>query len=130
MGIPSTLGSLRNSEEADFALWMLHLVRRVSLLGSDAEVANLVRKSGWFLTKDLEKTMVPNIELLKSCFVRMEQIIRCMHSYPRFFLQKPEIIRKGADKAEEMGVKMGSKMFIHDVLIIGSMSNETWELKL
>ncbi|KAI3465124.1 hypothetical protein Pfo_021787 [Paulownia fortunei] len=100
------------------------------LLGSDAEVAKLVRKSGWFLIKDLEKTMVPNIEFLKSCFVSMEQIIRCMNSFPRFLLHKPEIIRKSADKAEEMGVKRGSKMFIHAVRIIGSMSDESWELKL
>ncbi|KAG8377380.1 hypothetical protein BUALT_Bualt08G0027000 [Buddleja alternifolia] len=100
------------------------------LLGSNEEVAKLVRKSGWFLIKDLDKSMVPNIQFLKSCSVSMEQIIRSLYSFPRFLLHKPKIMRKCAEKVEEMGVKRSSKMFIHAVRVVGSMTNETWELKL
>ncbi|KAL7116701.1 hypothetical protein ACP275_03G020800 [Erythranthe tilingii] len=100
------------------------------LLGSNEEVAKLLKKSGWFLVKDLEKTLLPNVDFLKSCCVTMEQIIRTVNSFPRFLLQNPENIRKCASKAEEMGVKRGSKMFIHAVRTVASMSDETWEMKL
>ncbi|KAH6756748.1 hypothetical protein C2S53_000838 [Perilla frutescens var. hirtella] len=106
------------------------LSRLRNLLGSDANVVKLVKKSGWFVIKDLDKQMLPNIEFLKSRNVDMEQIIRCMHSFTRFLLQKPENVRKQAEKAEELGAQSSSKMYIHAVRVIGSMSDEAWERKL
>lgn len=106
----------------------LCVLRRV--LGSDANVVKLLTKSGWFLVHDLEKCMVPNIEFLKRRGVPMEQIIRCMHSFSRFLLKKPEIVRKRAEKVEEMGVLPSSKMYIHAVRVLTSMTDAAWELKL
>ncbi|KAL3845812.1 hypothetical protein ACJIZ3_003215 [Penstemon smallii] len=100
------------------------------ILGSKEEVANLLKHSSWFLTRDLEKTLVPNIEFLMSCGVQLNQILKIIHSFPRFFLIKPEIMRKCADKADRIGVDRSSGMYLHAVRVIASMSEETWELKL
>ncbi|KAL0352365.1 UNVERIFIED_CONTAM: hypothetical protein Scaly_1625200 [Sesamum calycinum] len=78
------------------------------LMGSNAEVAKVLRTSGWFLVIDLEKTLVPNVEFLKSCGISIEQIIRLMPIFPRFFLHKPKVMRKFVEKADEMGVDRSS----------------------
>ncbi|PIN22412.1 Mitochondrial transcription termination factor, mTERF [Handroanthus impetiginosus] len=99
-------------------------------LGSNDDVAKLLRRSGWFLTTDLEKTMVPNFELLKSYGISMQRIIRILYSYPRYLLLKPESLRESAQKAQEMGFNWSSKMFIHAIRVVASMSSKTWEAKL
>ncbi|XP_057794579.1 uncharacterized protein LOC131010894 [Salvia miltiorrhiza] len=100
------------------------------LLGSNASVVNLLMKSGRFLIRDLDKTMVPNIEFLRSRGVPMEQIITSMHCFSRFLLHKPEHVRRSAGKAEGLGARRGSRMYIHAVRVVASMSDEVWELKL
>ncbi|KAL3845814.1 hypothetical protein ACJIZ3_003217 [Penstemon smallii] len=100
------------------------------ILGSKEEVAKLLKLSSWYLSKDLEKTLVPNIEFLMSCGVQLNQILKFIHSFPRFFLIKPEIMRKCADKADKIGVERSSGMYLQAVRVIASMSEETWELKL
>lgn len=101
-----------------------------SLLGSNANVVNLLMKCGWFLSNDLEKSVLPNIEFLKSRSVSMEQIIKYMHSFTRFLLQKPENVRRAAERAEEFGARPSSKMYIHAVRAVASMRDEVWEMKL
>ncbi|KAL3845839.1 hypothetical protein ACJIZ3_003242 [Penstemon smallii] len=99
------------------------------LLGSGVEVAKVLRISSWLLLVDLEKNLVPNIELLKSCGIPMKQIIRHIYLYPRMFLHKPETMRKFVDKADEMGVDRNSRMFVHAVRVVSSMSDEVLGLK-
>ncbi|KAG8377343.1 hypothetical protein BUALT_Bualt08G0023300 [Buddleja alternifolia] len=100
------------------------------LLGSVPEVAKLLKLSGWFLVLDLEKTLVPNVEFLKSCGISMDQITKLIYTFPRFFLHKPQVMKTFVDKADAMGVDRSSGMFIHAARVAGSMTNETWELKL
>ncbi|KAL8514324.1 hypothetical protein ACS0TY_013441 [Phlomoides rotata] len=101
-----------------------------SLVGSDDEVGNLVRISGWFLSTNLVKTMVPNVEFLVGCGIPLEQIVRFMYTYPRFILKDPEMIRRSVEKADKMGVRRGLKIFFHAVRVVSSMNNKTWEKKL
>lgn len=100
------------------------------LLRSNKEVALVLRKSWWFLGSDLEKTMFPNIELLKSCGVSMEQIVTIFCYAPRFLLNKPEVVRKSVGKVDELGVSRSSKAFVYAVAVIGSMADGKWEQKL
>ncbi|KAL6578325.1 hypothetical protein OROMI_010653 [Orobanche minor] len=41
-----------------------------------------------------------------------------------------ENVRKFVEKADQMGAHGNSKMFIHAVRVVSSMSDESWELKL
>ncbi|XP_022855444.1 uncharacterized protein LOC111376703 [Olea europaea var. sylvestris] len=100
------------------------------LLGSSAEVTKVLKISGWYLKTDLEKIMVPNIEFLKSCGAGMEQIIKKMYNFPRFLMCSPKNMKIFVKMVDEMGTCRSSKLFIHAVRVVGSMSNENWELKL
>ncbi|KAL0366422.1 UNVERIFIED_CONTAM: hypothetical protein Sradi_3532300 [Sesamum radiatum] len=100
-----------------------------SLLGSNAEVAKFLKTSGRFLKTNLGKNLVPNVELLKNCGVAKEQIISVMYYFPRLLLSNPEVMKKYVDKVDKMGMDRSSRMFIHGVRIISSMSYKTLELK-
>ncbi|KAJ8762692.1 hypothetical protein K2173_011172 [Erythroxylum novogranatense] len=101
-----------------------------SLLGSLAAVSKLLKSSRWILNHDLRKAMVPNIEFLKSCGINSSQIIACIIHFPHFLLSKPETIKHYFTKVEEMGLDIKSKMFLHAIRVLSSMSKETRELKL
>ncbi|KAJ0007290.1 hypothetical protein Pint_29331 [Pistacia integerrima] len=101
-----------------------------SVLGSNADVAKLLKTSGWFLKNDLEKTMMPNMEYLKSCGVSSTQIVRYVFSFPRFWLNKPDSVKDFVKRVDEIGFDRKSKMFLSAIRTISSMSMENWELKL
>ncbi|PIN22419.1 hypothetical protein CDL12_04868 [Handroanthus impetiginosus] len=100
------------------------------LMGSNWEVSKLLKVSSWYLNVNLDKTMVPNVEFLKSCGIPLNQITRHISYFPSFILQKPELIRKSVEKADEVGVSRSSHLFISAVGIFSSLSEESWELKL
>ncbi|XVF36734.1 hypothetical protein REPUB_Repub19eG0083700 [Reevesia pubescens] len=101
-----------------------------SVLGSNANVIKLLKTSAWFLKSDLQKTMMPNIELLRSCGISSSQIVSYLFSFPRFFLHKPESIKRFIKRADDMGFDRKSNMFLAAIRMLSSMSEENWELKL
>ncbi|XP_057803765.1 uncharacterized protein LOC131019099 [Salvia miltiorrhiza] len=100
------------------------------LLGSNEEVARLLKNCAWFVLSDLEKKLMPNVEILKSCSIPMERIVHFLHSEPRCFLVKSDIMRKSADKAIEFGVSRTSVVFIHALKVLSFTGEETWEVKM
>ncbi|KAL3845806.1 hypothetical protein ACJIZ3_003209 [Penstemon smallii] len=100
------------------------------LLGPNVELVKVLRISGWFLKYNLEKTLAPNFEFLKSCGIAKEHIFWLMKRFPRALLCKPETMRKFVEYNDQVGIKRSSKMYIHAIRVLSSMSNESWELKL
>lgn len=119
--------------------WILHRsVDRIvpsilllrSVLGSNANVTKLLKTLSWFLKCDLEKSMIPNIEFLKSCGVSSTQIVTYVFHFPRLFLHKPDSFKDFVKRVDEIGFDRKSKMFLSAIRTISSMSKENWELKL
>ncbi|KAK6130651.1 hypothetical protein DH2020_035626 [Rehmannia glutinosa] len=100
------------------------------LLGSSVEMAKVLKISGCFLKYDIGKTMAPNVEYLKRCGIPVEHISWLIYNFPRSLCCKPENMVRFVDKIDEMGISRSSKMFIHAIRVLGSMTNETWEQKL
>ncbi|KAI5654793.1 hypothetical protein M9H77_31980 [Catharanthus roseus] len=100
------------------------------LSGSSSELAKLLKVSGTFLKCNLERTMLPNIELLKSCGISTERIVKLLYSFPRFCLHKPENMKKFVEKADSLGCNRNSRMYLHSLRTLASMSEKSWELKL
>lgn len=100
------------------------------LMGSDEEMVRLVKKCAWFVTTDLEKVLLPNVEILKSFGIPASDIRRVLFYFPRFMLVKPEMMRKSVEKAKEWGASESSRMFIYSVRVIASMSDKAWERKV
>lgn len=101
-----------------------------SVLGSYSVVCKALKSSGWLLKVDLEKTMMPNIEFLKSCGVSSSVITKFVFKFPKFFMLKPERIMDFVRRADEMGFDRKSKMFLPAIRVLSSMSMENWGLKL
>ncbi|PON61584.1 Mitochodrial transcription termination factor [Parasponia andersonii] len=100
-----------------------------SVLGSNDSVAKLLKSSGWFLKHDLEKTMMVNIDFMKSCGISPAQIINYVFIFPRLFLLKPQSIVNSAKRVEELGLDRNSKLFLQAIRVLCSMSLKNWELK-
>ncbi|XP_059629853.1 uncharacterized protein LOC132272778 [Cornus florida] len=94
------------------------------------DVSRVLKRSGKLLTYDLGKTMIPNIEFMKSYGISSSQIIHHIRKSPRLFLHKPTIIREYVKRVDEMGFDRKSKMFLCVIRTISSMTIENWELKL
>lgn len=82
-----------------------------SVLGSNVGVVRVLKICGWFLKCNLEKTMVPNVEFLKSCGVNYSQIVQFVHNFPRLFLKKPECMREFVKRVDEMRWIGGPRLF-------------------
>ncbi|XP_059629842.1 transcription termination factor MTERF5, chloroplastic-like [Cornus florida] len=90
----------------------------------------VLKRSGLFLCYDLAKSMIPNIEFMKSCGISSSQITHHLCKYPRLFLHKPTMIRENVKRVDEMGFDRKSKLFLEAIRIISSMTIENWKLKL
>lgn len=101
-----------------------------SVLGSNAGVYKAIRACGWFLKHDLEKTLIPTIDILKNCGVSSSQIVKYVYTYPTLFLYKPEKVRGFVQRVDEIGFDRNSKMYLPAIRTVSSLSKEKWELKL
>ncbi|GAA0142659.1 hypothetical protein LIER_03504 [Lithospermum erythrorhizon] len=101
-----------------------------NVLGSVDLVARLLKVSAWFFQYDLEKTLIPNIEFLNSCGISLEQLTRHIFNFPRFFLLRPESVKKYVQRVDEMRFPRKSKLYIYAITCLASMSVVTWERKL
>lgn len=101
-----------------------------SLLGSDDDVARLLRRSGRFAVTDLKKTLVPNLEVLKGHGVPMERVLHHLRSCPGCFLIKPDCFKKSVDMALEIGVPWSSSLLPRAASVLAAMGDGMWEAKL
>ncbi|XP_059629852.1 uncharacterized protein LOC132272776 [Cornus florida] len=101
-----------------------------SVVGSNMDVSGILKKHAWLLRYDLAKTMIPNIELLKSCGISSSQITQCLYIFPRDFLHKTTRIRENVKRVDEMGIDRKSKMFLLAIRAFCSMTKDNWESKL
>ncbi|KAJ9146419.1 hypothetical protein P3X46_028688 [Hevea brasiliensis] len=84
----------------------------------------------WFLKHDSERTMIPNIEYIKSCGVSYSQIVKFLFTFPRLFLIKPDNMKDFVRRVDEMGVDRKSKVFLPAIRVMSSITEENWDHKL
>ncbi|KAL9274701.1 Transcription termination factor MTERF8, chloroplastic-like protein [Drosera capensis] len=106
----------------------LAILKRV--LGSDLVLMKAVKSCPWFLKHDLERSLVPNVELLASRGVSMPRIVLGIRHHPRVFIHRPKAMAGFVKKVEEIGVDERSCVFLLAIITISSMHNENWESKL
>lgn len=100
-----------------------------TILNSDDDVCKLLKASVRFLKSDLEKTMIPNIQLLRDCGVDLPQIVRYMFMSHRLFTYRPEKMRDLVERADKLGVARHS-LLLAAIRTLSSMTEENWEKKL
>ncbi|WCJ38788.1 Mitochondrial transcription termination factor family protein [Euphorbia peplus] len=102
-----------------------------NVLGPHLDVSNLSRNvNGRVFEYDLNETLVPNVEYLKSCGICPSQIATYVCRAPLTYAIKPEKFKDIVQRVDEMGVDRKSKVFIEAFKAMSCMSRESWELKL
>ncbi|GAB2298524.1 hypothetical protein Dimus_032588 [Dionaea muscipula] len=87
-----------------------------SILGSDENVARVIRKSSWLLTGSNSAQMQKNVILLQKYGISSERMQKLVVHSPRCLLYRPELLEGSLIKVQEvMGIKPESAMFIHAV---------------
>ncbi|OVA14611.1 Mitochodrial transcription termination factor-related [Macleaya cordata] len=100
------------------------------IVGTNSAICKVLKGCAWFLHHDLEKTMIPNIEFMKSSGICESQITKTLFNFPRLFTLKPETMKALVQRVDELGADRNSKMFVHAIRTLASMTRENWELKL
>ncbi|KAK9111063.1 hypothetical protein Scep_018582 [Stephania cephalantha] len=112
---------------ADNQLGSIGLLK--DFVGSNSGVAKVIKRSSWFLSNNLHKSMIPNIDYMKSCGICSTQIGKLLCSVPRLFTFKLDRIKCLVKRVDEMGYDRKSKMFVHAIRVLGSLTEEKWEFK-
>ncbi|KAJ0988371.1 hypothetical protein J5N97_006727 [Dioscorea zingiberensis] len=84
----------------------------IGLLGSTETLIRLLKSNKWFLKRSLEKTIIPNVMMLRECGIPDIRIRSVVKHRPSFVLQKPEMFKALADRVVKMGVPRSSGMFL------------------
>ncbi|EEF36829.1 conserved hypothetical protein [Ricinus communis] len=88
-----------------------------------------IRRSSWLLTFDLKGTMQPNVEFLLKEGVPAYGIEKMILLQPRAIMQKHDRMVYAVNAVKNLGLEPKSRMFIHAVRVIISMSELTWKKK-
>ncbi|RZC64579.1 hypothetical protein C5167_008269 [Papaver somniferum] len=84
-----------------------------------------LRKKG-FSTTHLQN----NIEFLVSCGICRTQVTKLVFNFPRFFVINPDTMNECVKRVNQFGYDRSSKMYLHAIRVMGSMSRQKWEMKL
>ena len=101
-----------------------------TVLGDNLYDSRILNNIGWFLKYDLEKTLVPNIELMKSCGIDQSHILKLFYNFSNFLFIRAQKFKEFVRRTDEMGADRQSKLYVYAIKTIGSMSLESWEQKL
>ncbi|THU52681.1 hypothetical protein C4D60_Mb10t06490 [Musa balbisiana] len=101
-----------------------------SLLGSRELVLKHLKKTGWFFFSSVEKTLHPNLKLLRDeCGIPEERVSLVLRSHPKLISQKPESLRALVARADDLGMPRQSRMFMWTLDVFHNVSKERFEAK-
>ncbi|KAL5980003.1 hypothetical protein ACLOJK_039115 [Asimina triloba] len=101
-----------------------------SLLQSDENVVNALKRSRWLLTSDLKKVIGPNITLLEESGMPNSLIAKMVMLEPAIVTQKTQALRKIIGRVEAFSFERGSHRFMVAILAMSSMNKLTWATKI
>ncbi|KAH7683955.1 mTERF domain-containing protein mitochondrial protein [Dioscorea alata] len=102
----------------------------IGLLGSFEALIKLLKNNRRFLKRSLEKTIIPNIMMLRECGIPDIRIRSVVKHRPSFILQKPDRFKALAVRVEKMGVPQSSGMFFWALSSLQSTSVTRFNARL
>ncbi|XP_010937029.1 transcription termination factor MTERF8, chloroplastic [Elaeis guineensis] len=111
-----------------------HVVSKIKiwrdLLGSDECLKKFLKGDQWLLGRSIERTIQPNLSVLKDCGISDQRITLVLKKNPRLIVQKPDSLRALIDRAKELGVLPGSSMFHWALWVLFIVGKEKFNAKL
>ncbi|XP_017244471.1 uncharacterized protein LOC108216266 [Daucus carota subsp. sativus] len=100
-----------------------------SVLKDEASLIGAVRRCTWLLTQDLEKSLRPNVELLRSYGVRNDRIAGMLRLRPRALMQNADGFKMVVEEVWEMGFDPVKSHFIIACQVKFGLSKTMWKMK-
>ncbi|KAL3732524.1 hypothetical protein ACJRO7_029220 [Eucalyptus globulus] len=89
-----------------------------------------IRRNLWLLTANHRRNLGPNIELLMSEGVSVDDISLLMIRQPRALMLKVDRIASIVESVKRLGFEPGSMKFVKAVRVMSSMNESTWHGKV
>lgn len=102
----------------------------IDLLGSVELLMKYVRSNQWILSYSIDKTVLPNLALLRGCGISEERISMAVRKHPRLLLHKPNALEQLIEQVEGMGVPRQSGMFLWALWTIRRVSKVRLKAKM
>ncbi|TVU12000.1 hypothetical protein EJB05_45615, partial [Eragrostis curvula] len=78
----------------------------------------------------IEKVAIPNLAFMKQCGISASDVPFMNIFAPRLFTFKPKSLHEAAERVEELGIKLGSRMFRHAFALVAFMRKEDCASKI
>jgi mTERF domain-containing protein, mitochondrial len=90
-----------------------------------------LRNSPAMFRSNLEKVVMPNLSFLQEeCGLSVRQILQLTISSPRWISSNPETLKMTAKRADQLGVRRSSPMFVYALITVGSLNRCTVDARL
>ncbi|XP_064958713.1 transcription termination factor MTERF4, chloroplastic-like [Musa acuminata AAA Group] len=100
------------------------------LLGSNDLLMKICKRNRWFLGYSIEKTIQPNIEILRDCGITDQKLSMILRQYPVLITQNAETLKALISRVEGLGVPRTSGMFLLILSVLQSISEKNFKAHL
>ncbi|XP_010939575.1 transcription termination factor MTERF8, chloroplastic [Elaeis guineensis] len=101
-----------------------------NLLGSTDLLMKLLKRNEWFFGCSVEKTVLPNISLLRDCGITDERLATIVRKRPTFITQRTESLRALVDRVDELKMPRSSGLFVWAIQIVRMVSRARFQAKM
>ncbi|KAG7031894.1 Transcription termination factor MTERF9, chloroplastic, partial [Cucurbita argyrosperma subsp. argyrosperma] len=100
------------------------------MLESDEQANFAIRRFSWLLTFNLKGVTQSNVNVLLGEGVPSRNISKLIRLQPRTILQKVDRMVCAVKKVKELGIEPHTRMFVHAIRVVVSISDTTWKKKI
>ncbi|XP_021683722.1 uncharacterized protein LOC110667233 isoform X1 [Hevea brasiliensis] len=101
-----------------------------SYLNDNDKIVAAIKRASWLLTHDLKGRMQPNMDFLIKEGVPPHCLEKFITLQPRAIMQRKHRIVYAVNAVKNLGLQPTSRMFVHAVRVMISMSESTWKKKI
>lgn len=98
------------------------------IVSDDDDFVHVLHRCGWILPK--YKKIMNNVVFLESRGIVGSHLAMLLKLHPRLFISKQSTIESHVSRALELGFRENSRMFVHGIHSICSLSDKTFRRKL
>ncbi|XP_072979457.1 uncharacterized protein [Typha angustifolia] len=101
----------------------------LGLIGTN-RLAKILRDNTWFLSCSIERTVAPNLALLRDCGISDKSITLLSRRNPSFILRKPEKLRALVERVKGLGIPLNARVFPQAMWTLNFVSTSRFKAKL
>ncbi|CAL9071780.1 unnamed protein product, partial [Musa acuminata var. zebrina] len=99
-------------------------------LGSKDLLMKICKRNRWFLGYSIEKTIQPNIEILRDCGITDQKLSMILRHRPLLIIRNAEYLKALISRVEGLGVARTSGMFLQTLSVLHCISGKNFKAHL